>query len=133
VALDWLPRPRSPTDTLGDDTPVVLVLHGLTGGTCEPHVRWLLKMAQRRRWRAVLLNSRGCSGCALRCMLYASPNKLDASSGRRSGQRARKRPAGVPGFCLALHRLSLCGSPTYLLTPAAPTGASPGIRFAVRT
>ena len=65
VALDWLPRPRSPTDTLGDDTPVVLVLHGLTGGTCEPHVRWLLKMAQRRRWRAVLLNSRGCSGCAI--------------------------------------------------------------------
>jgi hypothetical protein len=25
IALDWLPKPRSATDTLGDDTPVVLV------------------------------------------------------------------------------------------------------------
>ena len=40
--------------------------------------------------------------------------KIDASSGRRSGQRARNRPAGSAGHHLALHRLPLprC-SPTH--------------------
>ena len=42
-------------------------------------------------------------------------NKLDASSGRRSGQRTRKCPAGMPGFWLALHRLPLFGSPTHYI------------------
>jgi predicted alpha/beta-fold hydrolase len=90
VALDWLPRPRSPTDTLGDDTPVVLVLHGLTGGTCEPHVRWLLKMAQRRRWRAVLLNSRGCSGCVI--LLHRAHVTLLAASMPPATSAAVKQP-----------------------------------------
>jgi hypothetical protein len=47
------------------------------------------------------------------------------------GQRARKRPAGWAGRSLALHRLLLCGSPTYLLTttsnrttPSAPLTAT---------
>ena len=59
VAFDGEKALRSPVN----DRALAQVLHGLTGGTCEPHVRWLLNMAQRRRWRAVLLNSRGCSGC----------------------------------------------------------------------
>ena len=47
------------------------------------------------------------------------PEKRDASSGRRSGQRARTHPAGSGRALhrLALHRLLLCGSPTFLTTP----------------
>jgi len=40
-------------------------------------------------------------------------SKLDASSGRRSGRASAL--LGVAGHRLALHRLLLCGSPTYLL------------------
>jgi len=65
IALDWLGHPESGDDSLSGDTPTVIVLHGLTGGTCEPAVRWLLKMAKDNQWRAVLLNSRGCSGAPL--------------------------------------------------------------------
>jgi len=52
-----------------------------------------------------------------RCSLQVSLSSanLGASSGRRSGQRVRKRPAGSAGLSLALHRLSLPRQPP--LTP----------------
>ena len=43
-------------------------------------------------------------------------SELDASSGRRSGQRARKRPAGSAGHRLVLHRLPLPLEPHLLTT-----------------
>ena len=49
-------------------------------------------------------------------------------SGRRSGQLERKRPAGVPGFCLALHRLSLPRQPHLHTTERAWTCTQGSLR-----
>jgi len=57
--------------------------------------------------------------------------KLGASSGRRSGQRAGKRPAGSAGLCLALHRLWLPRQP--LLTTLSPHLRGEGGRREERT
>jgi len=63
----------------------------------------------RRAWTAAVRSQSTTSAAHNeRC------HKLNASSGRRSGQRARKRPAGSAGQRLALHRLLLCGSPHLL-------------------
>ncbi|KAK3273914.1 hypothetical protein CYMTET_17875 [Cymbomonas tetramitiformis] len=65
IALDWLPKPGGSNDKLPPNTPIMIVLHGFTGGRGEPCIRLLLKAATDRGWRALLLNSRGCSGAPL--------------------------------------------------------------------
>jgi predicted alpha/beta-fold hydrolase len=42
--------------------PLLLVLHGLEGSSSAHYVRGLLSQARSRRWRALALNFRGCSG-----------------------------------------------------------------------
>ncbi|EKT4521638.1 hydrolase [Pseudomonas sp. NY15356] len=44
------------------DTPVVLVLHGLTGSSHSPYVKGLQQALQARGWASVAVNWRGCSG-----------------------------------------------------------------------
>ncbi|KIY50885.1 AB-hydrolase YheT, partial [Fistulina hepatica ATCC 64428] len=66
IGLDWVHRPH--TDSLPDDTPIVVVKHGLTGGSYEAYVRCILDPATRSRaegglgYRAVVCNFRGCAG-----------------------------------------------------------------------
>ncbi|KAJ7067011.1 AB-hydrolase YheT [Mycena amicta] len=65
LGLDFAP-PDSPT--IPDDSPIVVVQHGLTGGSHEPYVRSILAPActpvERGGlgYRAVVVNFRGCSG-----------------------------------------------------------------------
>ncbi|RDB26983.1 hypothetical protein Hypma_005045 [Hypsizygus marmoreus] len=65
LGLDF--APDSPCD-INDDTPMVVVLHGLTGGSQESYVHSILTPLCRSRsqgglgYRAVVLNSRGCGG-----------------------------------------------------------------------
>lgn len=59
VSLDWhtLPLPRQP---------VLLVLHGLTGGSHETYVQWLVHHAACEGGMAVVvMNARGCGGNSL--------------------------------------------------------------------
>jgi uncharacterized protein len=63
VALDWLGEPE-PERIEGSD--VLVVLHGLTGGSHERYVQWLVSTAVHDRGMvAVVLNARGCAGTDL--------------------------------------------------------------------
>ncbi len=42
--------------------PIVCVLHGLEGGAASPYAQGILRAIERRGWRGVLLQFRGCSG-----------------------------------------------------------------------
>ncbi|KAF7312384.1 AB hydrolase-1 domain-containing protein [Mycena indigotica] len=65
LGLDFAP-PDSPD--IPDDTPIIVVQHGLTGGSHEPYVRSVLAPATAPvdrgglGYRAVVVNFRGCSG-----------------------------------------------------------------------
>eukprot|EP01118_Nematostelium_gracile_P006923 TRINITY_DN2241_c0_g1_i1.p1 TRINITY_DN2241_c0_g1~~TRINITY_DN2241_c0_g1_i1.p1 ORF type:complete len:385 (+),score=61.61 TRINITY_DN2241_c0_g1_i1:122-1276(+) len=54
VALDW------PYSNASKDSPVVLILHGLTGSSSSKYVRNLVQNVQLKGWRPVVLNARGC-------------------------------------------------------------------------
>ena len=45
-----------------DGAPLLLALHGLEGSSSAHYIRGLVAQARRRRWRALALNFRGCSG-----------------------------------------------------------------------
>ncbi|XP_022159893.1 embryogenesis-associated protein EMB8 [Momordica charantia] len=57
VALDWVAGDdlRQPPDS-----PVLILLPGLTGGSQDSYVRHMLLRAKYRGWRVVVFNSRGC-------------------------------------------------------------------------
>ncbi|KAF6153705.1 hypothetical protein GIB67_000938 [Kingdonia uniflora] len=58
VTLDWV---------YGDDvelpreSPVLILLPGLTGGSGDTYIQHMLVRARRNRWRVVVFNSRGCA------------------------------------------------------------------------
>lgn len=45
----------------GDDTPMLIVLHGLSGGSHEIYLRAVLKPLIDAGWQACVVNSRGCA------------------------------------------------------------------------
>ncbi|KAJ7455390.1 Alpha/Beta hydrolase protein [Mycena galericulata] len=65
LGLDFTPADAS---TVADDAPIIVVQHGLTGGSHEPYVRAILAPACAPvekgglGYRAVVVNFRGCSG-----------------------------------------------------------------------
>lgn len=52
------------------ENPIVLLLHGLEGSSASPYAWGLLAAFEKRRWPAVLMHFRGCSG---------EPNRLARS------------------------------------------------------
>ncbi|KAI8384369.1 Alpha/Beta hydrolase protein [Radiomyces spectabilis] len=63
LALDWTP-PNQPLD----NTPVLVALHGLTGGSHESYIRSVLEVVTRPpfNYRAVVMNCRGCANTSLK-------------------------------------------------------------------
>ncbi|KAF7322957.1 AB hydrolase-1 domain-containing protein [Mycena chlorophos] len=59
IGLDFAPADAS---QLPEDAPIIVVLHGLTGGSYESYVRSILVPAIARGYRAVVVNFRGCAG-----------------------------------------------------------------------
>ncbi len=55
--LDWLDAPAS-----SPDSPLIIVLHGLTGSVESRYAMDLFHRVREQGWRAVLMNFRGCSG-----------------------------------------------------------------------
>ncbi|MDR5858687.1 hydrolase [Halomonas eurihalina] len=55
VELAWVDAPA-----LADETPLLVLFHGLEGSVDSPYARHLLDAAERRGWRAVLMHFRGC-------------------------------------------------------------------------
>ncbi|XP_057456877.1 embryogenesis-associated protein EMB8 [Lotus japonicus] len=57
VALDWV---SGDDPSLPPDSPLLILLPGLTGGSGDSYVRHLLARARSKGWRVVVFNSRGC-------------------------------------------------------------------------
>jgi predicted alpha/beta-fold hydrolase len=47
--------------TSDDRKPMLVVLHGLSGGSHEPYVRQVVKPLTEEGWEACVINSRGCA------------------------------------------------------------------------
>ncbi|KAI8976072.1 Alpha/Beta hydrolase protein [Pilobolus umbonatus] len=64
VALDWAPTSKNIDK---ENTPTLLVLHGLTGGSHESYIRALLEVLVYPpfNYRAVVMNCRGCANSDL--------------------------------------------------------------------
>ncbi|RCI01911.1 hypothetical protein CU098_010711 [Rhizopus stolonifer] len=64
VALDWTPTKEGLEK---DETPTLVVLHGLTGGSHESYIRCLLEVLTFPpfNYRAVVMNCRGCADSEL--------------------------------------------------------------------
>ncbi|XP_020084479.1 embryogenesis-associated protein EMB8 [Ananas comosus] len=58
VALDWV---SGDDRRLPFDSPVLILLPGLTGGSDDTYVRHMLVRARNKGWRVVVFNSRGCA------------------------------------------------------------------------
>ncbi|KAI9509362.1 AB-hydrolase YheT [Russula earlei] len=77
LGLDF--TPSASDRVLPDETPIVVVLHGLTGGSYESYVRAIIGPATKPidqgglGYRAVVVNFRGCAGVPLTTpQLYSS-------------------------------------------------------------
>ncbi|XP_010100196.2 embryogenesis-associated protein EMB8 [Morus notabilis] len=57
VALDWV---SGDDRALPPDSPLLILLPGLTGGSGDSYVRHMLISARSKGWRVVVFNSRGC-------------------------------------------------------------------------
>lgn len=58
VTLDWV---SGDARNLPDNSPILLLLPGLSGGSQDAYVRHMLVRARNRGWRVVVFNSRGCA------------------------------------------------------------------------
>eukprot|EP01001_Neometanema_parovale_P006823 NODE_3166_length_1267_cov_21.944930_g3007_i0.p1 GENE.NODE_3166_length_1267_cov_21.944930_g3007_i0~~NODE_3166_length_1267_cov_21.944930_g3007_i0.p1 ORF type:complete len:372 (+),score=11.86 NODE_3166_length_1267_cov_21.944930_g3007_i0:64-1179(+) len=61
VALDWSRFERSVPGT----TPLLIILHGVTGGSSESYVTSMVAEANKNGWDAVVFNQRGCADSEL--------------------------------------------------------------------
>ncbi|GAX75445.1 hypothetical protein CEUSTIGMA_g2889.t1 [Chlamydomonas eustigma] len=64
LGLDWWEGSLK-FDYAPHDTPILLVLHGINGGSHEGYCKWACATAASKGWRAVVLNYRGCNGVPL--------------------------------------------------------------------
>jgi abhydrolase domain-containing protein 1/3 len=62
LALDWW---KSSRRDLSEDTPVLLICHGINGGSHEGYCKWMCHAADAKGWRGCVLNYRGCNGLPL--------------------------------------------------------------------
>eukprot|EP00033_Pygsuia_biforma_P000889 GCRY01001028.1.p1 GENE.GCRY01001028.1~~GCRY01001028.1.p1 ORF type:complete len:423 (+),score=74.57 GCRY01001028.1:64-1332(+) len=51
---------------VNDSSPILILLHGLTGNTREPYMRAVASLFAEKGWRTVGMNCRGCGGVRLR-------------------------------------------------------------------
>ncbi|MBA0816521.1 hypothetical protein Gohar_001175, partial [Gossypium harknessii] len=58
IALDWVYGDHR---SLPSDSPILILLPGLTGGSQDSYVKHMLVKAKSKGWRVVVFNSRGCA------------------------------------------------------------------------
>lgn len=73
VALDWI---AGDDRSLSPDSPTLILLPGLTGGSGDSYVRHMLVRARRKGWRVVVFNSRGCGNSPLTTPQFYSASFL---------------------------------------------------------
>lgn len=96
VALDWAARPRP-------GQPVLLLLHGLTGGSHEVYLQWMVAAAGGAGLCPVVMNARGCGGTPLaspRCFSAAWTADVAAVAGHLRALVGPGTPLFAIGFSL---------------------------------
>ncbi|KAF9514146.1 hypothetical protein BS47DRAFT_1343474 [Hydnum rufescens UP504] len=82
LGLDMCPAPADAPD-LPPDTPIIVVQHGLTGGSYEPYIRSILARACAPKsdgglgFRAIVVNFRGCAGVPVTSPQFYSAGHTD--------------------------------------------------------
>ncbi|KAI9029738.1 Alpha/Beta hydrolase protein [Phycomyces nitens] len=87
IALDW--APIKPTD-MSDKTPILICLHGLTGGSYEAYIKSVLEITRAPfNYRGVVINSRGCAGSNITTpQLYSGAYTEDARNAIKHIQKS---------------------------------------------
>lgn len=93
IDLDWLSGDRGMNHAAAlDDTPLVVLFHGLEGSSRSHYARTIMHAVERRGWAGVVVHFRGCGGEANRlARAYHSGDTaemhwmLERFRGRRSG------------------------------------------------
>ncbi|KAK9813687.1 hypothetical protein WJX73_003815 [Symbiochloris irregularis] len=110
VGLDWFYGcNESGADRFKDNSPVVLVVHALTGDSNDSYVKWMCNAAYQQNWRAVSFNYRGVGGVPL-----TSPRPFhqptDTADVAQAIQHVRSKYPGAPifavGFSLGAYTLN---------------------------
>ncbi|KNC53057.1 abhydrolase domain-containing protein 3 [Thecamonas trahens ATCC 50062] len=104
VALDWATKPADITP----HTPVMLVLHGLTGGSDEGYVRLAVRSALAMGWAPLVFNYRGAAGTDVltpRGYSASATDDLDAVLAHVKA-KAPHSPLFAVGFSLGANILS---------------------------
>ncbi|KAJ3410502.1 hypothetical protein HDV05_003692 [Chytridiales sp. JEL 0842] len=103
LSLDWSPK-LPPADSPRRKTlnsrpkPVVLILHGLTGGSHETYVQDTVIEVNKRGFQAVVMNARGCADTALTSsQLYSGSYTDDV---RRVSAYLKRKLNGAPMFAV---------------------------------
>ncbi|EDR27740.1 alpha/beta hydrolase domain containing protein 1,3, putative, partial [Entamoeba dispar SAW760] len=73
-ALDWLDEPDLP-----EDAPIILVYHGLAGGSRESYVERFCYYASKKNYRMCVFTCRGCAGTLIKTPRAYSSTNLDDS------------------------------------------------------
>ncbi|XVE64607.1 hypothetical protein DITRI_Ditri07aG0114300 [Diplodiscus trichospermus] len=77
VALDWVSGDHR---RLTPDSPILILLPGLTGGSQDSYVRHMLTKAKSKGWRVVVFNSRGCGDSPVTTPQFYSASFLGDTS-----------------------------------------------------
>lgn len=96
IDIDWLDNQH--------DAPLVVIFHGLEGGSCSHYVLSIITTLQRLGWRGAVVHFRGCSG---------TPNRLPRAyhAGdsaeidwvlRRIGGQNKRRSSPLPVFAVGV-------------------------------
>ncbi|KAI9353324.1 Alpha/Beta hydrolase protein [Zopfochytrium polystomum] len=72
ISIDWSPKLPT-TDLKAEKVPLMVIFHGLTGGSHETYVQDLVERWNEKGYRAVVVNSRGCAETELKShILYSA-------------------------------------------------------------
>jgi predicted alpha/beta-fold hydrolase len=99
LSVDWSPKlSDKPLAPGSRPKPVVLILHGLTGGSHETYVQDIVLEVKSRGYQAVVMNARGCADTELKsAQLYSGSYTDDV---RRVSAYVKRKQPGSPVFAI---------------------------------
>ena len=102
IDLDWVDSPHQELALdQRDDTPLVVLFHGLEGSSDSPYARGLMHAVNARGWRGVVVHFRGCSGEINRLpRAYHSGDSAEIDWILRRLRSTRSSPMYVAGVSL---------------------------------
>jgi len=113
-------------EAFDEEAPVMLILHGLNGGSAEPYVQDLVLEANRRGWVAAVLVARGLMGTPVRESVFAGSRTSDVGAAvdcLRGAYGDRVALVGVSmGGIVAANYAARAGAGANLLCCAALSG-----------